>query len=495
MTHSILLGGIPLDLGQPWRWTFRPGTRPTVEDFLVDVSREAEFRTLLGQPTELQIAYETNGVLRQHTISGLYVVDIERTTDGLHHFSRIRVADFRYRWQGKLMPIPWINWMRRLNDVDVIRSGDDIRVPGQVLPVDPETLKPDPIGGFAPLLDENGFRPANVVAEYFRVPTFAYNKFSRDRRDSEDGVSWTAIELLRFLLRGGVQATSQGNKDVAGLITDGQVLHELNPEQFSDHPVPRSNWFGVMTTNVIDRLLILARARLWAGHDGNVWLGPTDLREAPQLPPDDQRLQDTEEPYMQDRRAYRARQFVTVLRKEEETPFAAVTETDTITTENIMTPCVRLPRNMTLDIGDGEREYGAGTFVPRDKFLANRFTGVTYAEIVRQYFRDWQLAMLLKKGIQRGQEQPTDLQDLAALAESVPNRQWLIDRDFMERVASISTESVTVLESISGKRMPNPVWMQYGLVYTGRDSEGTPLAHTKYPLWRNVDYDLRTPHA
>lgn len=506
---KLTLDGVPLPVNVfAWSWEFRPGVEPGMTTLKADIASINALRGLRGRVVTLQIEFDQMVGVNQKTrktaaIRGLTVLRVEPGQDGMYRICRVLLADSRWLWRGQPCPLGFVNWVRRLNDQDLIRNGDDIRVPGQVREVDGTLIRPEPPGGVAPVdpvASINGdvlyFRDANIKAEYNAVPRFAFNPLTLFYGRSDNGEPFRALDMALFILNGGKVklADNAGFAEVKGLMQPGEWAGFENdtPTPESTMPVPRASYFGQSATDVLNRALSMARCKLIPSAAGTYTIGPIDLKTVPALPTVPQTI-DSWSLGMTDFGVERPKSVIALLRRELTREFGVYAESESAPVnfaENVM----RTPVKVTVDVGEGPKEYPVGTILPIDKVIATEaFGSISTVELRKWKFKGILRCYLSHRGIQP--EEATDLDHAKAAAmESSYLKLWQANRKWMERVVSMSDQSVVVLESITGRRAAVPVWSQYAMIRAARV-----LARAGYTgpgasedLWRNVDYDRDT---
>lgn len=505
--HRILLGGIPLPSTRyGFSWRFQPGVDPFIGVFTVPGNREQEFRDIIGKKVSLEIDYQVStpeGVeSRSSTIENLYPLKMWLDSDGLNEVFKIYVADLRWKWAGLPMRIGYVNWLRRLNDADVVVDGNDLNVPGQVREVNGAEVKPDVPGGWAPVdpvivIAADGelegkpvvanFRQANIKGKFNSVPVRGYSKYTLDWQDGSAKV-WRALSLAKFILTGGKVQTSSGLLDASGILSAGEFGGILgNADDYADMPIPKRAYFGTPAKQALSEALKLARARLHVWVDGKVYIMPIDMKQAPILPAQPI-MQESIRLTMHDNAVERPSSVISLFRREKETQFAVIAANQSAP-DNIAENVIRIPSALTVDLGggDGPREYAAQTYLPLEPvLLTSEYGGIT-TEQVRQWKTKGLLNMwLLHMDIPSFAATDADRAKVSAIDDCF-RRTFKLKDTFVERLVSMSAESVVIVDAQSGQRAPAPVWVDYA-IRRGLRYDGATVARAEL-IWENITYD------
>lgn len=492
----------------PLLWRLLPGVYPEKQSFTVPASRFADFNGLRGKPLTLSVRAERGQASSEALdFKNLWLLEIQHSRQDEVDVLKLIVADSRWLWRGRTVN-GFFNYIRRVNDDHIIENGDQVQVLGQSRSIDPNEAIEVPelksasadVAPSVPIAPGVGarsdftFQPRNIGAQFNAIPSYLYRPYTIN---PVTGKAWTALELAIGILTGYEVDTSQGRVKVPGILRAGESGIDVRDLKDNGYPVPRMAYAGSDCRGVLETLLRMARHRVFQDIDGKIKLFAADLSAPPKLPTGPA-LTTGPKLYQTDLKVERPSKLTLLFRLERETEYAVAEADSTIPADAnrplVIENCTKLPvAQAGIDLGDGRgaRTFAAGCYVPnRVLFPLWNLTEDFVRKMYNRAFLNAYAARVIGPDYDPDNIPAYVEQRAAAVLEGY-RRIYRVASDDIAKIINMEAESLVVLDPISGKRAPAPVWQDHALVINHKNLGSDSQARAEL-MWRNKGYAIRS---
>lgn len=482
---SLTIAGVPISTDLPFTWSFRTGTQQGGGTVTVPMSVAGELYRNAGAGKTIVVRYwdshnqnERTVTIRNVLLSSVFSVEADERGALLATFT---LRDPRWEWAQRRL-VGHFGLTRRTNDLQITEAGDELEVPGQ---------QAEARGGFAaagePELNDDGqivgFAQADVIGQSNPVPRTIYRPLTLDWNDenfenhTEEGKPWTALRGVQAILRGYWIKRADGTfEKTEGLLKPGMWggLRGFDGRQPDNgYPLARQSHLGTPYPQVLQQWMLWARVSCTFWVDGRLYLHPIDLTARPTLPAAPPLIQG-QRLVTRDYRTERPKRVRVGYRCERERMFGYSRTADGTTPvapekdvpPELLVNVIRIPQPQTLDLGDGEREYPVGTYLPIEPVL--QAWGISVEWLERHWFLQWQTYYAYL----RDETPPgsTETQQRTAAIGQAFRRLYQVSPYYVQQIVDLSNESVVIIDPVTGTRQPTPAWVDYVLTRNARYS-------------------------